>query len=141
MEDDSSCSPILKTKKYWILSLTQWGIALGKGIVVDERDRLGRGSPTALLIRTFTGHDITEDFTVPILLPVSRYIDFDPEAGKDWEFVSLAQTSPESWAEINLAEKTPTLNPEEDIKGPFTIAGALSPQTYLQKTPVAILRW
>ena len=108
---------------------TQWGIALGKGIVVDERDRLGRGSPTALLIRTFTGHDITEDFTVPILLPVSRYIDFDPEAGKDWEFVSLAQTSPESWAEINLAEKTPILNSEEDIKGPFTIAGALSPHT------------
>ena len=110
-------------------SLTaQWGIALGKGIVVDERDRLGRGSPTALLIRTFTGHDITEDFTTPILLPVSRYIDFNPEKGKNWEFVSLAQTSPESWAEINLAEKTPTLNPEEDLKGPFTIAGALSPQ-------------
>ena len=111
-------------------SLTeQWGVTLGKGIVVDERDRLGRGSPTALLIRTFTGHDITEDFTTPILLPVSRYIDFDPEQGKNWEFVSLAQTSPESWAEINLAEKTPILNPEEDIKGPFTIAGALRPQT------------
>ena len=111
-------------------SLTaQWGVELGKGIVVDERDRLGQGSPTALLIRTFTGHEITEDFTVPVLLPVSRFLDFDPEAGKDWEFVSLAQTSPESWAETNLAENTPDLNPEEDIKGPFTIAGALSPQT------------
>ena len=54
-----------------------WGVRLGNGILVDERDRLGRGSPTALLIRSFTTHDITEDFTVPILLPVSRYIEFD----------------------------------------------------------------
>jgi len=109
--------------------IAQWGITLGKGIVVDERDRLGRGSPTALLIRTFTNHDITEDFTVPILLPVSRYIDFQPEQGPAWEFVSLAQTSEESWAETNLTNTVPKLNPKEDVKGPFTIAGALTPKT------------
>lgn len=109
--------------------IAQWGLSLGSGIVVDERDRLGRGSPTALLIRTFTNHDITKDFTVPILLPVARYIDFHPRVGKDWDFVSLAQTSPESWAETDLGDTVPKLNPGEDVKGPFTIAGVLTPKT------------
>ncbi len=116
-------------------TLTQrWGVSLGKGIVVDEEHRLGRGSPTALQIRTFTGHDITDEFTVPILLPVSRHIDFDTEKGKDWDFVSLAQTSENSWAEINLTNTTPAFNPEEDIKGPLTIAAALTSKTVNSKT-------
>ena len=93
-------------------SLTaQWGVTLGKGIVVDERDRLGRGSPTALLIRTFTGHEITEDFTVPVLLPVSRFLDFDPETGKDWEFVSLAPDLPRKLGGNQSCRKNPVLEP------------------------------
>ncbi len=106
-----------------------WGVTLGKGIVVDEEHRLGRGSPTALQIRTFTGHDITDEFTVPILLPVSRHIDFDMDTGKDWDFVSLAQTSEKSWAEINLTNTEPELNPDEDVEGPLTIAAALTSKT------------
>jgi ABC-type uncharacterized transport system involved in gliding motility auxiliary subunit len=119
-------------------SLTQltrrWGVELGKGIVVDTRDRLGRGSPTALLIRTFTGHDITDEFTIPVFLPVSRYLEFDPVQGTQWEFVSLAQTSSESWAEMDLENKSPELNPEVDVKGPFTIAAALTPKTAMDTT-------
>ncbi|GJL65551.1 MAG: hypothetical protein NPIRA05_05220 [Nitrospirales bacterium] len=111
-------------------ALTQhWGVTLGKGIVVDEEHRLGRGSPTALQIRTFTGHDITDEFTVPILLPVSRYIDFDMENGQDWDFVSLAQTSENSWAEMNTTKTTPELNTGEDVEGPLTIAAALTAKT------------
>ncbi|GJL56494.1 MAG: hypothetical protein NPIRA02_36260 [Nitrospirales bacterium] len=103
-----------------------WGVTLGEGIVVDQEHRLGRGSPTALQIRTFTGHDITDEFTVPILLPVSRYIDFDMEKGRDWDFVSLAQTSENSWAEMNTTNTTPELNTDEDVEGPLTIAAALT---------------
>ena len=116
-------------------SLTEpWGVTLGEGIVVDEEHRLGRGSPTALQIRTFTGHDITDEFTVPILLPVSRHINFDVAQGTDWEFVSLAQTSDNSWAEMNLTNTTPELNPEEDLKGPLTIAAALTSKIANQGT-------
>jgi len=119
----------------------QWGVTLGDGIVVDEEHRLGRGSPTALQIRSFTGHDITDEFTVPILLPVSRYIDFDMENGQDWEFVSLAQTSEKSWAEMNTTTTNPELNIEEDVEGPLTIAAALTAKTATQedKTPAKIV--
>ena len=112
--------------------LKPWGITLGKGIVVDQEHRLGRGSPTALQIRTFTGHDITDEFTVPILLPVSRHIDFDLQLGQDWDFVSIAQTSGNSWAEMNPTNTEPQLDPQDDIKGPLTIAAALTAKSSSQ---------
>jgi len=110
------------------------GLRLGAGILVDERDHLGRGSPTALLIRTFTAHDITEDFTIPLLLPVSRYLEFDPGLGSQWTFTPLAQTSPKSWAETDLTNRVPTFDPHQDVKGPFTVAAVLTPKTPDAKT-------
>lgn len=106
--------------------LSPWGIQLGQGILADEQDRLGRGSPTALMVRTFTTHDITENFTTPIIFPVSRAVTFDPTQGKAWDFVALAQTSPKSWEETNLANTEPEFNEEQDQKGPFTVAALLT---------------
>jgi ABC-type uncharacterized transport system involved in gliding motility auxiliary subunit len=106
--------------------LSRWGIQLGKGILADEQDRLGRGSPTALMVRTFTMHDITEDFTTPIIFPVSRSVTFDATQGKDWDFVSLAQTSPKSWEEMTLTKTEPVFDENQDTKGPFTVAAILT---------------
>ncbi|MCA9498052.1 MAG: GldG family protein [Nitrospira sp.] len=106
--------------------MTPWGIQLGSGILADEQDRLGRGSPTALLVRTFTTHDITEDFTTPILFPVSRSVTFDGAQGETWEYVALAQTSPESWEETDLKSPQPEFTSGQDAKGPFTVAGLLT---------------
>ena len=106
--------------------LSPWGIQLGTGILADEQDRLGRGSPTALMVRTFTTHDITENFTTPIIFPVSRSVTFDATQGKDWDFVSLAQTSPKSWEETTLTNTEPVFDEGLDPKGPFTVAAALT---------------
>lgn len=106
--------------------LAQWGIQLGTGILADEQDRLGRGSPTALMVRTFTTHDITEDFTTPIIFPVSRSVTFDATQGKEWDFVALAQTSSKSWEETTLTNTEPVFNEDQDPKGPFTVAAVLT---------------
>jgi ABC-type uncharacterized transport system involved in gliding motility auxiliary subunit len=106
--------------------LAPWGIQLGTGILADEQDRLGRGSPTALMVRTFTTHDITEDFTTPIIFPVSRSVTFDATQGKAWDFVSLAQTSPKSWEETDLTQAEPVFNEGQDLEGPFTVAASLT---------------
>ncbi|RMH34259.1 MAG: hypothetical protein D6690_10985 [Nitrospirae bacterium] len=117
------------TKTHMDPMLAEWGARLGAGIIVDERDRLGRASPTALLIRTFTTHAITKDFTAPVLLPVSRPIDHDPAARPDWEFSPLAHTSPESWAETDLSTAKPVFDPVTDRKGPFVVAAVLTPKS------------
>ena len=106
--------------------LSQWGIQLGTGILSDKQDRLGRGSPTALMVRTFTTHDITENFTTPIIFPVSRSVTFDATQGKHWDFEPLAHTSPKSWEETTLTHTEPVFDEELDPKGPFAVAGVLT---------------
>jgi ABC-type uncharacterized transport system involved in gliding motility auxiliary subunit len=106
--------------------LSLWGIQLGTGILADEQDRLSSSSPTALMVRTFTTHDITEDFRTPLIFPVSRSVTFDANQGKDWDFESLAQTSPKSWEEMTLTNTKPVFDENQDPKGPFTVAAVLA---------------
>ena len=106
--------------------ISEWGLTLGPGIVVDPEDRVAQGSPTALLVRRFTNHHITKGFTSPILLPVLQPVSFDETPDTNLEFTSLLQSSEESWAETNFEETTPEFDEGADRKGPFTLGGALS---------------
>ncbi|MBS0164628.1 MAG: GldG family protein [Nitrospira sp.] len=108
--------------------LTRWGLGLGPGVLVDLQDRLAQGDLTALLVRTFTEHEITQDLTSAVLLPLSRHITFDEQIGKDWDFVPLARTSSNSWAETNMQGRVVSLSEKEDVKGPLPMAAALSPK-------------
>lgn len=111
--------------------LSHWGLGLGPGVLVDLQDRLAQGDLTALLVRTFTEHEITQDLTAAVLFPLARHVTFDEQAGKDWEYVPLARTSANSWAETNLQGRVVSLNEKEDVKGPLPLAAALAPK----KTP------
>jgi ABC-type uncharacterized transport system involved in gliding motility auxiliary subunit len=108
--------------------LSHWGLALGPGVLVDLQDRLAQGDLTALLVRTFTEHEITQDLTSAVLFPLSRHVTFDEQAGKDWDYVPLARTSANSWAETNMQGRVVSLNEKEDIKGPLPMAAALTPK-------------
>ncbi len=102
--------------------ISQWGLTLGPGIVVDPEDRVAQGSPTALLVRRFTNHDITKGFTAPILLPVLQPVSFDQPPGTNLHVTSLLQSSEQSWAETNFDETTPEFEKGSDKKGPFMLA-------------------
>ncbi len=108
--------------------LTRWGLELGHGVLVDLQDRLAQGDLTHLLVRTFTEHEITQDLTSAVLFPLSRHIKFLEEAGKDWEYVPLARTSPRSWAGTDLKGRGVSYNEKEDIQGPLPLAAALVPK-------------
>ncbi len=108
--------------------LSRWGLGLGPGVLVDLQDRLAQGDLTALLVRTFTEHEITQDLNAAVLLPLSRHITFDEQVGKDWDYVPLARTSPNSWAETDLKGRVVSLNEKEDVKGPLPMAAALAPK-------------
>ena len=107
--------------------VAQWGVTLGPGIVVDPEDRIAQGSPTALLVRRFTDHKITREFTTPLLLPVLQPVSFDPASAANFAFTSLAHSSERSWAETNIDLNTaPEYEEGRDAKGPFALAGALT---------------
>lgn len=108
--------------------LQHWGLGTGPGVLVDLQDRLAQGDLTALLVRTFTEHEITQDLTSAVLFPLARHVTFDEQAGKDWDYVPLARTSPNSWAETDMRGRVVSLNEKEDVKGPLPLAAALSPK-------------
>jgi len=108
--------------------LNRWGLTAGPGVLVDLQDRLAEGDLTALLVRTFTEHEITQDLTAAVLFPLARHFTFDDQIGKDWDFVPLARTSPNSWAETDLNGRVVNLNENEDVKGPLPMAVAISPK-------------
>jgi ABC-type uncharacterized transport system involved in gliding motility auxiliary subunit len=109
--------------------LKHWGVALGPGVLVDFQDRLAQGEPTVLLVRTFTEHEITQDLNAAVLFPLARHVTFDEQIGKDWDFVQLARTSPNSRAVLKATGRVIALNEKEDIKGPLPMAAALAPRT------------
>jgi ABC-type uncharacterized transport system involved in gliding motility auxiliary subunit len=111
--------------------LAQWGVEAGRGTLVDLQDRLAQGDLTSLLIRTFTEHEITQDFSFAVLFPVSRSLAFHEERGKEWDYVPLARTSPRSWAETNLQGRVVQYDENTDQQGPLPLAAALS----LKKAP------
>ncbi|HET7910014.1 MAG TPA: GldG family protein, partial [Nitrospira sp.] len=108
--------------------LKHWGAALGPGVLVDFQDRLAQGEPTVLLVRTFTEHEITQDLTAAVLFPLARHVTFDEQAGKDWDFVQLARTSPNSRAVLKASGRVIALDEKTDIKGPLAMAAALAPK-------------
>lgn len=112
--------------------LQQWGVTLGPGVLVDMQDRLALGDLTALLVRTFTEHEITQDLNSAVLMPSTRHLSFSEESAKEWDFVPLARTSPRSWAETELDGKVISFNTGKDVQGPLALAGALTPK----KAPV-----
>jgi ABC-type uncharacterized transport system involved in gliding motility auxiliary subunit len=113
--------------------LAHWGLGLGPGVLVDLQDRLAAGDLTALLVRTFTEHEITQDLTSAVLFPLSRHITFDEQVGKDWDYVPLARTSANSWAETNMQGRVVSLSEQEDVKGPLPLAAALAPKRALEE--------
>lgn len=108
--------------------LKQWGLGVGPGALVDLQDRLAQGDLTSLLVRTFTEHEITQDLSAAVLFPLARHITFDEQAGSAWDYVPLARTSPNSWAETDLKGRVVNLDEKEDIKGPLPMAAAIAPK-------------
>ncbi len=108
--------------------LKHWGLGVGPGVLVDLQDRLAQGDLTALLVRTFTEHEITQDLTSAVLFHLARHVTFDEQIGKDWDYVPLARTSANSWAETDMKGRVVSLNEKEDVKGPLPMAAALAPK-------------
>ena len=108
--------------------LSQWGVGLGRGVLVDLQDRLAQGDLTALWSELSPSMRLRKTSPPPCWFPLARHITFNDQVGKDWDFVPLARTSPNSWAETDLKGRVVSLNEKEDIKGPLPMAAALAPK-------------
>ena len=110
--------------------LARWGVTLGPGVIVDQEGRTFGGSYTLPLITTYSVHEIVRELKLPTLFPEARPLSLDlksPTTG----LISLAQTSSQSWAELDVHVRPPQYDPNRERRGPFVLAVAAAPRDML----------
>ena len=99
-----------------------WGIQLDNRLIIDGS---ASDSPTVIVADSYGDHPITRNFDNSItLFPESRIIQTSNK--ENITATPLVITSENTWAESNLAQDTIAYNPQEDIRGSFNIAIALT---------------
>lgn len=121
--------------------LSEWGVRLDNGLVVDVSGSVGLG-PAAPLVTNYGKHPITKDFGNGIsFYPLARPIDTTPVTGVEVSPLLQTKPYPSSWAESDQESENLKFNPESDRKGPLTLGVALSrklpvtPQIQVNPTP------
>jgi len=110
--------------------LRDYGIVLGKDVVVDEVLRLFEGPQLGMnpIVTTYGTHPITESFTERTIFPVTRSVTPLEGAPAGITATSIAKTSQTSWAEVDLetlfGKGQATLEEGKDVPGPVSIAVA-----------------
>lgn len=112
--------------------LSDWGVAIGDDIVVDQVIRLFAGPSLGVepIADTYSPlHPITRDFKERTIFPLVRSVEPANPAKEGLEVASLVKTSPTSWAEKDLdgvfKKGKASLGPE-DKKGPVSIGVAVT---------------
>src|SRR5688572_8686655 len=118
--------------------LTEWGVALGKDVVVDVSG--ATNEPSIAVAASYPPHPITDNFRTLTVYPLARSV--DPVAGGANGRVAqpVVETSQRSWAESNLASLTSEpgveMQPESgDKPGPVTIGVAVSAASAASPAP------
>lgn len=109
-----------------------WGFDIGTNIVLDATG-LGRAlgaGPQVPLAMSYPSHPVTQGFRVMTAFPLARSVD-PIEGGADGKFPqSIVETSPQSWAETDIAglfaSGSSTPDPKTDKAGPVSLAAAVS---------------
>ncbi len=107
--------------------LSRWGVNMGNNIVVDPLSKLfGADISMAVITDYQEAHEITGDFDFPTLFPVARSVIPGEKIKEGLRVTPLAFTNPKSWAETNFKADKPQYDEKEDLKGPFSLATAVS---------------
>lgn len=108
----------------------EWGFDVGNNIIVDTSgvgQLLGANEVTPVAVR-YPSHPITERFRVITAYPLARSV--RPAEGGARTPQTFIESSPNSWAETNIAdlfaEKPVEFDKDGDLQGPVSIGAAVS---------------
>ena len=111
--------------------VADWGVKVGRNVVVDQVFRLFAGPALGVdpIVEDFGFHEITRDFQGRLLFHMVSSVEVAGDLPPGVTAVSLAKTSPKSWAETDLErlfERGEVLQNEEDVPGPVSVAVAVT---------------
>src|SRR5579884_899697 len=108
--------------------VTPWGVEVGNNIVVDPSGigrLLGMG-PAAPVVGSYGTHPITEHMRTMTFFPLARSVTPMEKPPEGITVDKLVQTNEKAWGETNLKGNEAEYNEGQDLKGPVTLAVAIT---------------
>jgi ABC-type uncharacterized transport system involved in gliding motility auxiliary subunit len=108
-------------------ALIKYGFAVGDNVIVDRFSRVLGGDYLIPVVSSYFAHDITRGFKIMSFFPYARSVGRVKEPPERVTIHQLAQTSPESWGEVDeaaLRGGRASFDPGSDLKGPVSLAAA-----------------
>lgn len=116
----------------------KWGIRVGNDVIVDVSGigmLFGAGANMPVAAEYNESHPITEKFgNFMTAYPLARSVTPMDEPPDDVEVEWLARTTERSWGEVNLSDGKASLDPDEDLLGPVTVAAVATKEITLSDT-------
>lgn len=99
-------------------------LTLTPGVVIDPGARQLRVPETFSIGTRYGAHPVTHDFDYLTVFPFARQVVIDENG--DWHGVSLVDAGQGGWVETGKLDAGMAFDPVYDIRGPVSIAAALS---------------
>jgi ABC-type uncharacterized transport system involved in gliding motility auxiliary subunit len=117
--------------------LNAYGVKLENDVVVDTVSRLFGGDYFMPVITEYETHEITNNFRYATFFPYARSVDVADQKPEGVTIVDLAKTSPNSWSERQLDQKTVTFDKDKDKQGPISLAivATIKPKEEKKESP------
>jgi ABC-type uncharacterized transport system involved in gliding motility auxiliary subunit len=116
-----------------IALVNEWGIQVGEDVVVDASGvgQMFGGDASVPVAANYPGHPITDGFNLMTAFPMARSVTAPAEGVNGHTAQAFVETSPQSWAEKDLAGLTGggqvTLDGDKgDKPGPIALGAAVS---------------
>lgn len=123
----------------YITFLSQFGVAVGRDVIVDKMSRLVGGDFLVPLVAQYVNeHPITANFKTPTFFPVTRSVQPSTDDHPGLEVIPLAFSGSGSWSEtdlVNLEQGQAAFEAETDLAGPICMAAAAEKKNADAKLP------
>ena len=113
--------------------LGRWGVSIRDDLIVDPRSKLFGVDLVTPVVKDFARHDITRNFSLPIIFPLLRSVAGRPVEGL--KVLDLLKTGPESWSESNYRDGNFKFNKDDDYKGPVPVSVVATKPVFKQPVP------
>ncbi len=107
---------------------SKWSVDVGNNVVLDASGMgrlLGMG-PAAPLVSSYGAHEITDRMRVMTLCPPARSVTPVTPPADGVTVTKLLETNERSWGETDMKGKEATYDEGKDLKGPVTLAVAIT---------------
>jgi ABC-type uncharacterized transport system involved in gliding motility auxiliary subunit len=108
--------------------LKEWGVQVDNDLVLDVSGagRLMGMGPQVPLVLNYENHKITDRFKAMTFFPLTRSIQPEKKEPDKIKVETLFKSDANSWGETNLNNREASYNPGTDLKGPLSLAVAVT---------------